>query len=46
MKKIKEKIKDIIKKDKTQKAQKSGKLTHADVEDIKSAITEIELRDR
>lgn len=46
MKKIKDKVKDLISKNNSPLDSKKSKLSKADVDDIKSALTEIELRDR
>jgi hypothetical protein len=46
MKKIKNRLKTIFGKTKGPFKTKTTKLTKADVDDIKSAMTEIELRDR
>ena len=46
MKKIKKRLKTIFVKTKEPFKSNTSKLTKADVDDIKSAMTEIELRDR
>ena len=46
MKKIKNRLKTIFGKSKDSLNNEKAKLTKADLADIKSAITEIELRDR
>lgn len=46
MKKIKDRLKTIFGKNKESFNSKTVKLTKVDVDDIKSALTEIELRDR
>lgn len=46
MKKIKNRLKKIFSKTKDPLNKDKAKLTEADLADIKSAITEIELRDR
>ena len=46
MKRIKNRLKTIFSKTKGPLSTGAEKLTKADVDDIKSALTEIELRDR